>query len=52
MGMRENSEIFWSPLKALVSVEEPVSVESAPLRYALHRSGGKAKHSQKLLVFG
>ena len=25
--MKENSELFWLPLKALVSVKEPVSME-------------------------
>ena len=48
--MRENSGLFSLPLRALVSVEEPVSVEDAPLRYASLRSGGEVKHLQMLLV--
>ena len=50
--MRENSEFFWLPLKALVSVEEAVSVEDALLRSASLRSGGEDEHPQMLLVLG
>ena len=50
--MRANSELIWLPLKAMGSVEEPVGVEDALLRYALLRSGGKDKHPQMLLVLG
>ena len=50
--MRESSEIFWFSLKASVSVEEPVSVEDVPLRYALLRSGVEDEHPQVLLVLG
>ena len=46
------SELLWFALKVLVSVEEPVSVEDAPLRYALIRFGGKDKHSRMLLDLG
>ena len=47
--MRGYSKIFWLPLKALVSFEEPVSVDNAPLCYALLRSGGEDWHPQMLL---
>ena len=52
--MRESSILFWLSLKALVSVEEPVSVEDAPLRCASLSSGGwgEGKHPQMLLVLG
>ena len=40
-GLREGSELFWLPLKALVSVEKPVSVEDGPLRNASLHSEGK-----------
>ena len=39
------SELFWLPVKELVSVEEPVNVED----YASLRSGGEYKHPQMLL---
>ena len=40
------------PFKSLVSVEERVSVEEAPLRSASLRSGKEGKHPQMLLVLG
>ena len=50
--MKENSDLFWLPLKALVSVEEPVIVEDAPLRYVSLSSAGDAKHPQMVLGLG
>ena len=38
--VRESSELFRLSLKALVGVEEPVSVEDACIRYVSLRSGG------------
>ena len=47
-----NSEIFWLPVRELVSVEEQVSVEDTPLRYASLPYGGEDKRPQMLLVLG
>ena len=50
--MRDSSEFFWLTLKASVIVEEPVSVEDAPLHYASLRFGGEGIHLQMLLILG
>ena len=51
--MGGNSEAFWLPLKALVSVEEPVNVQDAPIRNAwLCLWGREDKPPSILLVFG
>ena len=47
-----NLDIFWLPVRELVSVEGWVSAEDAPLRYASLRYGGEDKHPQMLLVLG
>ena len=48
--MREYSELLWLSLKALVSVEEPISVEDAPLRSS---PGEKINmYPQMILVLG
>ena len=50
--MEGSSELFWLPLKTLVSVEEPVSLEDAVIRHASLRFGGKDKHPPMFLVLG
>ena len=47
--MGEKSKLFWLPLKAFLSVEEPVSMENALLHSAPR---GEYKHPQILLVLG
>ena len=51
-GIVRNSEIFWFPVRELVSVEERVSAEDTPFRYASLRYRGEDKHPQMLLVLG
>ena len=51
-GTKENAELLWLFLKALVSGEEVASVEDVPLRYASLRSEGQDKHPQMRLVLG
>ena len=46
----ENSEIFWLPVRELVSVEQRFSVEDTPLRYGSLRNGREDKHPEMLLV--
>ena len=52
LGQGGNSELFWSPLKALVSVKELVSVDDSTLRYGSLRSGGEEEYRHMLLVLG
>ena len=52
VGIGVNSELFWLPFKVFVIVEELVSEQDAPLRYASLRSRGKNKYLQMLLVLG
>ena len=48
--MRDILELFRLPFKALVSVEEQVSVEYPPLRST--PGGGEDTHPQMLFVLG
>ena len=49
-GWEEIQDYFLLPLRALVRVKEPVSVEDAPLRYASLRSWQKDQYPHMLLV--
>ena len=54
LGQGGNSEIFGLPLKAMVSVEDLVSVEGERFRYASLRPGGwgRTKYPHMLFVPG